>query len=173
MNLVLIGFMACGKSLQGRLCARRLRMPLRDIDAIIERTAGCTVGEIFDRYGEPEFRQRERNAIERAAGGRRCVIATGGGSVLDPANVQVLRSNGKLVLLTASVDTILERISRKPTRPLLASAADPRGRIEALLQERAACYRQAADWTVDTSDRTAEDITDEIVSWFHSEVGRY
>jgi shikimate kinase len=173
MNLVLIGFMACGKSLQGKLCAHRLKMPLRDIDAVIERSSGCSISEIFGRFGEEEFRQRERQAIERAASGRRCVIATGGGAVLDPRNVEALRRRGKLVLLTASVDVILERISRKTTRPLLASAADPRARIEAMLEERDPCYRGAADWTVDTSNRTAEDVNEEIVAWFRSEVRGY
>ena len=95
-NIVLIGFMGSGKSEVGRLLAERLGRQLLDTDELIERD-GATIPEIFAAEGEKGFRRHERSAIERAARTKGAVIATGGGAVLDPANVESLRRRGVLV----------------------------------------------------------------------------
>ena len=91
------------------------------------------------------------------------VIATGGGVVLDPNNVVVLRENGHLILLTATKEVILRRVGNPNSRPLLANASDPRAHIEALLAQRLPHYRNAAHCQVDTSGRHVRDIVKEIV----------
>lgn len=162
-NLVLIGFMGCGKTTLGRLCAAHLGYTFRDIDHIIEAEAGCSVAELFARVGESQFRQKEREVIADLCVTSGLVIATGGGAVLDPLNRENLRRNGLVVLLHASPDLILRRVGNARTRPLLANAPDPRARIEELLEQRLPLYRAAAHCQVDTNGRSSRDVVQQIM----------
>lgn len=167
-NLILIGFMGTGKTTLGKLCAERLNYAFHDSDAVIEERAGCSIAELFTREGEARFRQREREAIAHLAARSHQVIATGGGAILAPENAAALRAGGRVVLLHASPEAILNRVGDASTRPLLAGASDPHARIAALLQERAERYAQAAHHQIQTTHRAPEEIAEEIVAWFET-----
>ena len=138
-NLVLVGFMGTGKSAIGRRVAEHLGLPFVDTDDAIVAQAGCSIPEIFAREGETGFRAREhRVALEVSAQGGR-VVATGGGIVLDPANLLAFRESGLLIALTARPETILERVGADTNRPLL-DHPDRLQRITELLAEREGIY---------------------------------
>lgn len=149
MKLVLIGFMGTGKTAVGRLLAGRLGLRFLDVDAVVEAQAGCPVAEIFRRDGEVRFRDLEREAIAGLRDADGCLIAPGGGAVLDPVNWANLKSGAAVVCLTADPDAILARVGMGRDRPLLAGG-DRRDRIVALLRERMPLYARA-DLTVDTT----------------------
>jgi shikimate kinase len=161
VRIVLTGFMGSGKSVVGRRLAERLGLSFLDLDEIIEGAAGMSIREIFATEGEPGFRRRERELIAALADRSDCVIATGGGAVLDPENVRTLKRRGVLVWLQADPDVIVQRIGGDARRPLLETA-DRAGRVQALLGERAAAYAQA-DLAVQAGDATVEDVVDRIV----------
>ena len=169
-NVVLIGFMGTGKTSVGRMLAARLGCALHDLDKKIAEQYGISIPEMFTRYGEPYFRAREKEAVREAASRSNVVIATGGGTVKDPENIEALRRNGILVALTADVDTILARTAAHGVRPVLdsADAGDRRAAVVRLLEERRQLY-EAADVTVDTSGKSplqvAENILQAIRIW--------
>ncbi|HSD10101.1 MAG TPA: shikimate kinase [Candidatus Binatia bacterium] len=163
-NVFLTGFMATGKTLVGRAVAKRLGRHFVDADVEIEREAGMSIADIFGRFGEGEFRARERRTLERLCGLEKAVIATGGGAVVDPRNRAAMRASGTLVCLTADPAAILHRVGNGGERPLLADANGREARIRSLLGERAAAYGDA-DLIVDTSRRSAEEVAGVIVEW--------
>jgi shikimate kinase / 3-dehydroquinate synthase len=156
-QVILTGFMATGKSEVGRRLARRLGRPFVDLDKMVEAAAGKTVASIFAAEGEARFRQLERGAVEEACRVPDAVIATGGGTLLDPENRRRLASAGPIVCLSASPEEILRRIGDAASRPLLAEAnggpttkTDRLARIRGLLAERAPVYALATH-AVDTA----------------------
>ncbi len=154
--------MGTGKSAAGRLLAKRLNCPFVDLDERIAKQAGRTIPELFADEGEASFRKREREAVQWASGLKGHVIAAGGGVMLDEENVQDLKRSGRLVCLTARPEVILERTGRSlPSRPLL-KGSNPRERIEELLKLRSPYYAQA-DVAIDTSDRSIQEVVEEIV----------
>lgn len=155
MNVVLIGFRGTGKTESGRLLARLLDIPFYDTDAMIEEEAGAAVHEIFEREGEEGFRSRERQVIATLPPGPG-VIATGGGAVLDPENVEHLRRGRTMVLLMADEGTIEKRIQHS-TRPALTRMA-LRAEIHALSGLRKDAYLSASDYCIDTSARSANEV---------------
>lgn len=155
--------MGTGKSCIGRLLANRLRRPFIDTDKRIENDCGISIKEIFEQYGEQAFRFQERVVITKVSRYTNTVIATGGGVVLNPENVDRLKSNGILIALTASLDTILERTGRRNVRPLLDSP-DRKQTVARLLGERSAFYN-IADYTVDTTNETPHQIVEGIISF--------
>jgi len=159
-NIVLIGFMATGKSSVGRRLARMLRREFIDTDREIERLTGKSVAQIFAVEGEKRFRSEEKLLCAKLACRQGLVIATGGGTLLDPENVRQLGKNGVFIRLTASVDDIWERVRRKGNRPLLHG--DGRARIVELLEARAGLY-DVAEFTVDTGIRSVEATAQEII----------
>ena len=160
-NIVLIGFMGTGKSEVGRRLAKALGWRFLDTDRLIERESGLRIPSIFDKYGEDTFRKMERTVIEKLAGERKVVVATGGGAVMDPANLRNLRSNGVIVCLKASPADILSRVSGSD-RPLL-KGKNPRRRVLELLASRQAQYARA-DFTVETTGRTPERVSKRVLS---------
>jgi shikimate kinase len=159
--IVLTGFMGTGKSEVGRRLAKRLGRAFLDTDQLVEARAGKTVAAIFAEDGEAAFRALERDVVNGAAAHPEAVIAVGGGAVLDATNVARLRAAGALVCLTADADTIVRRVGDVRRRPLLAGD-DPRGTIERLLRERRPAYDDAADLVLDTSERTVDQVVEEI-----------
>jgi len=154
--------MGTGKSAVGHLLAKRLECRFVDLDERIQKKAGATIAEIFAKEGEPGFRTREAEEVKAAAELESHVIATGGGVMLDEANVRLLKQAGTLVCLTARPEVIFHRTTASlPSRPLLGGA-DSQQRIEELLKLRAPFYAQA-DLAVDTSDRSIQDVVDEIM----------
>ncbi len=161
-NIVLCGFMGCGKTTVGRLLAEHIGYRLVDMDEYIEAQAGMTVAAIFDRFGEEEFRRREREACVALAEKSGLVIATGGGALTFPDNARVLRETGVTVLLSVSPAAILRRLEGDTTRPLLARP-DREAALQELYDRRLPLYRAAADIEVLAED-TPDAVADRVIA---------
>jgi shikimate kinase len=165
-TLFLIGYRGTGKTTVARALADRLGVDWFDADDEVERLAGKTIAEIFADDGEPAFREIEAQVVQELSHRRKTVVALGGGAVLRDANRVAIRSNGIVVWLAASVDTIADRMAAdKATgsrRPNL-TAVGGRAEIETVLAAREPIYRECATFEVDTEGQTTEQVVDEIV----------
>ena len=159
-NIVLIGFMGTGKSTVGKRLAQSLAWDFVDTDCEIGEVTSLSVTEIFRRHGETRFRSEESIVVARLSQQEQIVIATGGGTVLNPLNWKALVQNGFVIALHASMEVILSRIGNKNDRPLLKG---PKEEIEKLWLERQKFYAQA-DFTVDTSQKTIDEVVSEILA---------
>ncbi len=155
MRVVLIGFRGTGKTETGRLLSHLTSVPFLDTDAIIEDAAGMTIHEIFRREGEEGFRAREREVIRSLKAGD-AVIGTGGGAILDPANVAALRRGSTVVLLEAD-ESVIERRIAASTRPPLTTLP-LREEIHELLEMRHPLYAAASDFSIDTTARSPNEV---------------
>lgn len=165
-NIVLTGFMGSGKTTVGRLLAELTGRRFVDMDIFIEQEAGMSVQEIFKAFGEEEFRKRERDACRKLSLEQGLVIATGGGAMTFPENVEVIKKSGDIVFLDVPLEVILKRLINDRSRPLLAGE----GREEAarnLYGKRLPLYRAAADIIVDGAKETSE-VADEIIKCLES-----
>ncbi|WP_414903037.1 shikimate kinase [Sphingomonas flavalba] len=143
LPIVLVGLMGVGKSTVGRRLAYRLRLPFIDADHEIERAAGMTIAEMFDRYGEAHFRDGERRVIARLIDGRPKVVATGGGAFMNEETRTLILDHAIAVWLDADINVLADRVSRRAgTRPLLRDG-DPRAKLAALAAERNPVYALA------------------------------
>ena len=141
--LVLVGLMGVGKTTVGRRLAARLRLPFVDADHEIERAAGCTIAEMFERHGEPAFRDGERRVIARLIDGRPKVLATGGGAFMQEETRALILDRATAIWLDADIDVLVERVSRREgTRPLLAGGR-PSEVLRALADARNPIYALA------------------------------
>jgi shikimate kinase len=140
--IVLVGMMGSGKSTIGRRLALRLGLPFCDADEEIERAAGLSITELFAKYGEPHFRDGERRVINRLLQKGPSVLATGGGAFVQPDTRAAILQHGIAVWLDVPVATLVERTSRRNTRPLLLKG-DPQETLERLLEVREPCYALA------------------------------
>ncbi len=165
-NIVLTGFMGTGKTVTGQMLADRLEMLFIDTDREVEAATGLDPSEIFHRYGEQRFRAEESLVVDRIARLEGCVIATGGGVVLDAGNMANLRRKGVFILLEARPEVIAWRVSRVDDRPLLSeSQKGPLlGRIEALMRQRAPYYDDH-DFRIDTSEASPEQVVTQILAY--------
>jgi shikimate kinase len=154
-NLVLTGFMGTGKTSAGTLVAEKLGRQFLDMDAMIEHRTGLTIPRIFAEASEPVFRAMERGISCELALQNNLVIATGGGALLDEFNYNVLAKTGFIICLTASPETIEERLRGSDARPLA-------GRWRELLAERTPVYAVMPN-QLDTSDKSIEQIAGEIL----------
>lgn len=167
-NIVLIGFMGTGKSRVARLLADELRLQLLDMDAEIERRAAKPISRIFADEGEPHFRTLERALATELSARSGLVISTGGGVVLNPANVSDFNRTGLVVCLQASPETILARVGHETHRPLLASG-DKLTKIRDLLARRQALY-DAIPHQVDTNALKPEQVAHRIIALYERPV---
>lgn len=148
-NIILCGFMGCGKSSVGRSAAKLMGRQFCDLDQFIEQQAGMTVSQIFEKEGEMGFRLREAQAVALVAARQGLVVASGGGTVLYPANVECFhRFGGTIAFLDVPVAALQERLKRDKRRPLL-QVPDRRRVIAELFEKRCPLYRAAADVTID------------------------
>ena len=161
-SLVLIGFMGSGKSSVGRELAKRWNFRFVDTDAMIRHKYDLSIPDIFAKYGEDFFREAEYEALARLRGIRSTVIATGGGIVIQPRNLPLLRALGPVVWLCADQGTILDRVGKSTHRPML-NQANPEESVARLLKERAPLYHRAADLRIETSGLTHREVADRIV----------
>lgn len=155
--IVLIGFMGAGKSSVGRMLERMTGLSRFDTDEMVAARFGRTISQIFEEYGEESFREAETETLRELSGKGRAIIVTGGGIVIRPENVELLRRLGTVVLLAADEQTLFGRISRRTNRPLLRTES-PRATMTALLEKRLPLYRDAADVEVDTSTLAHEEV---------------
>lgn len=160
--IVLVGLMGVGKSTVGRRLARRLGLDFVDSDAAIEDASGYSAAEVFERFGERDFRDGERRLVARLIDGAVKVIATGGGAYVDPGTRELLNQRAITVWLDAPVEVLAERTSRRDTRPLLRND-DPKGTLERLSDERRPSYAEA-HIHVKSSDGPHGDVVERIVA---------
>lgn len=160
-NIFLTGFMGCGKTSVGHVLALRLGWTFVDLDQVIVDEAGQTINEIFAEHGEPHFRELESRILVRVAAHTGQVVSTGGGAVIARANRAVMRQYGSIVNLTASVETIAQRVSGNSERPLLAADASTE-RIKTMLAAREEFYADA-DLRIDTTGKEIEAIADQVL----------
>lgn len=166
-RLVLIGYRGTGKSTIGPILARRLGWTFIDADERIEAAAGRSIAEIFAAEGETGFRDRESATLAELCRGDDLVIATGGGVILRDANRQRLRDSGFVVWLTASPETIWDRLQHDPTTTSRRPNLTPGGgldEIRSLLAVREPLYRQTANFTIATEALSPEAAADAILS---------
>jgi shikimate kinase len=161
--IVLIGFMATGKTTVGRLVAERLGRQFLDLDRVIEETAGTTVAELFRTAGEPAFRRAEGAALRSALARPDVVVATGGGAACREDNLEVMLAAGLVVALSATPGEVLRRTGGPSGRPLLDGADDPLAVASRLLGEREPFYARA-HLRVDTVGRTPEEVAALVVA---------
>jgi 3-dehydroquinate synthase len=162
-SIVLTGFMGAGKTSVGRIVAQKLAREFVDMDALIEAREDKTVSDIFQTCGEAYFRSREAALCAELAGRTNLVIATGGGTLVNPHNQDVF-GGAFVVCLDATIDDILSRLDGVQDRPLLAQG-EPRERVKALLSARRTAYARIQNH-VDTTAKSAEQVADQIISMF-------
>jgi shikimate kinase len=166
-NLVLIGYRATGKTSVGAALARALNRPLVDLDQVLVAEAGRSVAEIVANEGWEEFRRREKDLVARYRQSRGQVLATGGGVVLDPENVEALRENGIIIWLTAEAATIQARLDAdrpgEEFRPSL-TGRDSVSEVLEVLKIREPLYRAAAQLIIDTTQPSIPQVVEEILA---------
>ncbi|MBE5803621.1 MAG: shikimate kinase [Clostridiales bacterium] len=148
-HVFLIGMPGCGKSSLGKRVAGNLRVPYVDMDQRISETVGCTVSEMFDRYGEQAFRNAETNTLIQLTRETPSMISTGGGTVLRENNRAIMRNHGVIVLIDRPLEEIMSDI-KLDRRPLLAQKG--LGEVERLYHERIEIYRSVADFVMDNGN---------------------
>lgn len=161
-NICLIGFMGCGKSTIAYKLSYHLQTPFVDTDRMIEHEQGCTVSDIFAKFGEEHFRNLETRCLQKLIREKRNVIvATGGGIPLREENVTLLHDIGKVIYLYCTPETLYEHLKSDTSRPLLR-CEDPKAKIRNMLMERDPIYRRAADYVVSTEGKELPQIIEEI-----------
>lgn len=141
--LVLIGLMGAGKTRIGRMLAQTLQIPFTDSDDEIEKAAGCSVSDIFQRFGENYFRDGERRVIKRLLKKKACVISTGGGAIMAPETAKIIWNNSISIWIKADMQTTLSRVSKNlEKRPMLTNG-NPETILEDLMKKRYPVYEKA------------------------------
>jgi shikimate kinase len=161
-NIVLIGFMGCGKSSVGRRIASLTGHRFIDTDVLIVSRAGMSIPQIFATEGEPGFRDRESAELRELVGADGIVLATGGGLVLREENRETLRRIGPVAWLHAAPDVLFGRVSRNRKRPLLQTE-DPRATFDSLLAARLPIYETAADFRIDATALSHDEAAHAVV----------
>lgn len=170
-NIVLIGMRGSGKTVVGTMLASRLHRDLIPMDALIVYEAELSIPEIVEQFGWPRFREIEAHVAQKVARLRGTVNATGGGVILNPNNVDALRSSGIVFWLNVSVENTLRRIGEDPNRPSLTGNASRRDDMLATFTEREPMYRAAAHHIIDTDDKYPRHVTDEILGILQRQYG--
>lgn len=161
-SIVFVGLMGAGKTAIGRRVANALGLSFTDSDHEIETVSRMTVPELFERYGEAEFRALEQRVIARILESGPQVLSTGGGAYMNEHTRQAIAERGVSVWLKADIDTLMDRVSKKQNRPLLKNP-DPRAVMQRLMAERYPVYAKA-DVTVPTRDERKEVIAAEVIA---------
>ncbi|PKM66994.1 MAG: shikimate kinase [Firmicutes bacterium HGW-Firmicutes-2] len=163
-NIVLIGFMGCGKTSVTKDLAKRLNLDFIDMDEEIEKAEGKTVSEIFRDHGEAYFRDLETAYLKSLDGLKNKIISTGGGVILRNENIEMLKNVGVVVFLQADVAHILKNIKDDQKRPLLQAEEDLEGKISRMLEIREPLYLSTANVIIQTSGKPIKNIVDEILA---------
>ncbi len=161
-SLVLVGLMGAGKSCVGRKLGARIGRPFIDADSEIEEAAGCTINEIFERFGEPAFREGERRVMARLLDGPPAIVAAGGGAFIEDETRALIAAKGISIWLRADLDLLVKRTAGRTHRPIL-NAGEPREVLRKLIDKRYPIYMQA-DLTVDTLDQPADMTVDQVIA---------
>ncbi len=162
-NIALVGFMGTGKSTIAALLAKKLQAGYVDLDEKIEEKEGMKIVDIFSQKGESYFRKVEKDIVAEISLNEGKIIACGGGVVLNEENVKNIKKSGFMICLEAAPEVILKRTENYKHRPLL-NVDDPESKIKELLKKRKPYYSKA-DYTVDTSRLSAQEVVAEILGW--------
>ena len=163
MNVILCGMMGAGKTTIGIKIAEITGRRWYDTDGVIADKYG-KISDIFEYYGEAHFRKLETEVVRELAKKDNLILSTGGGLVLKAENDKLLKENGKIIFLRASLETLAKRLKVDGTRPLLQTSTESiRDRLAKLMAERAPIYESVADAVVDVDDKTPEENAREIV----------
>ena len=160
-TVALVGLMGAGKSAIGKRLALRLGLPFVDADDEIERAAGCSIAEFFERFGETEFRAGERRVISRLLAGPAHVLSTGGGAYMDTETRALMRAHAITVWLRADLEVLYDRVKKRTHRPLLRQG-DPREILARLMNQRYPVYAQA-DLVVESTAQPADMTTEQVL----------
>ena len=160
-NLILIGPMGAGKTTLGKILAKHYSLEFSDCDRVIEEQAGAPIPLIFEYEGEKGFRQRETAVLKQLCEKNDQLIATGGGAVLSPENQKIMRSQGIIIFLNASVETQYNRTRKDSNRPLLQTE-NPKQRLHYLYRERLPIYQSLADIIVDANRSNTRVVIEDI-----------
>lgn len=161
-NIVLIGFMGTGKSTVSTYLKKNFGMEVVEMDQIISERQGMSISDIFETYGEEYFRDLETDLLIEMQSRRNVVISCGGGVPMRERNVAEMKKNGKVVLLTAKPETILERVKNDHGRPLLEGNKKVEF-IADLMEKRREKYEAAADIVIETDGKTKQEICEELI----------
>jgi shikimate kinase len=161
-TIALVGMMGAGKTSVGRRLAARLEVPFRDADHEIEHAAGLTVSEIFERFGEPYFRDGERRVVARLLGEAPHILATGGGAFIDTSTRAAMKEAAFTIWLKAPIGILVSRVKKRESRPLLKDG-DLQATMERLLSVREPVYAEA-DMTIDCIDEPHGVAVEHIVA---------
>ena len=162
-NIFLIGFMGTGKTTIANALNRKYDMQIVDMDCEIEKNQQMAISDIFASKGEEYFRNLETQLIKDLQNSDNVVVSCGGGAVLREENVREMKKSGRIVLLNATPETILERVKYSNNRPLLEGKKNVDD-IRQMMSKREGCYNSAADVVVSVDNREVEEIADEIYS---------
>jgi len=166
-NIVLIGFMGCGKSLTSNKLAEILDRQVISTDKLVEQREGQSIAEIFKRSGEEYFRGVEKEIIKEISDQSGMIIDCGGGVVMDDENMVNLKKNGRVIYLAASPESLYSNVKHRSHRPIL-SVADPKLKITELLEERKPYYEKA-DVTINADHRTIDQIAQDVLKVLEDE----
>ena len=161
-NIFLIGFMGTGKTTIANCLSRKLDRKVVEMDQIIAERADMSISDIFKTYGEQHFRDLETGLLVEMQSNKNTVISCGGGAALRERNVEEMKKNGRVVLLTASPQTIYERVKDSDDRPVLNGRKNVKG-ISELMEQRREKYEAAADIVINTDNKTVLQICEELV----------
>jgi len=165
MKVVLIGYRTTGKSTVGRILSTKLKIKFWDADSLVEKNMAMPVKEIVALHGWGFFRLKEKETIKTLTQKESCVIATGGGVVLDQENVNLLKQAGVIIWLNAPLQDILDRLNRDAQsaaiRPQFTSGNIVQETVD-MMKQRLPLYENAADYTVDTADKNVKQVVEEI-----------
>jgi len=164
MNIVLIGMRGSGKTTVGKILAQKLGREFIEMDELITRKAGFGIPEIVEKQGWEKFREIEEEVTGEAAGRDNIINASGGGVVTRENNIIKLKKSGVLVWLQADIDTLVNRIGEDAERPPLVEGRSQREDMEITLKERKPLYQQAADLTINTGNKTPEEVADLVIN---------
>lgn len=160
-SIYLVGFMGTGKTAAGKELAKGLKFEFVDLDDLIARKEKRTINDIFIQSKEPYFRKVEKETLKEISSQENLVVSCGGGIVIDPENVALMKQTGRLIALTARPEVIFERTKKGAHRPLL-NVTDPLNRITELLSARKPYYEKA-DLSIDTSDLSVRQVAESIL----------
>lgn len=161
-NLMLIGFMGTGKSTVANKLKQRLLVEQIEMDALIEQEAGMSIPDIFEKFGEAYFRDLETEMLRKFKEKKPVVVSCGGGAILRDENIEIMKGQGKIILLTATPETIYERVKDSHDRPVLNGNMNVEY-ISELMEKRRERYEMAADIIIATDGKSVDEICNEIL----------
>lgn len=161
-NIIFVGPMGAGKTTIGKQLARQLGRTFYDSDRVVEERTGANIPLIFEMEGEEGFRRREKSTITELTNKQDIVLATGGGVILDPDNRDQITRQGFVVYLSAPLEHLFNRTAKDKNRPLLQTA-DPRKKLEEILNARDPLYREVADVIIETDGSPARGVVKKLL----------